>query len=185
MPDLMDIREGNSCFLAVLRWSDVCYECTKRTVQVTAVQHAPIFSISSSVNCSLQKLTSRHTAGDDSAARMLFSHGVLGADTEIFQLSQFSDDLSMEACSRMISQLRLAIERGKKIFMMYTEPIHGSFYDLFNQFFTVRRDMQDQQEVVTLYVNIAIGPYSRPCRVHPRTQIMVHTPARYDTCMYS
>lgn len=116
---------------------------------------------------------------------MLFSHGVLGADTEIFQLSQFPDDFSMEGCSRMISQLRLAIERGKKIFMMYTEPIHGSFYDLFNQFFTVRRDTQDEQEVVTLYVNIAIGPYSRPCRVHPRTQIMVHTPARCDTCMYS
>lgn len=116
--------------------------------------------------------------GDDSASRMLFSHGVLDIDTEVFQLSQFPDDLTMEGCSRMISLLRLAIERGKKIFMMYTEPIHGSFYDLFNQFFTVRRDMQDQQEVVSLYVNIAIGPYSRPCRVHPKTQILVHTPAR-------
>ena len=123
--------------------------------------------------------------GDDSASRMLFSHGVLDADTEVFQLSQFPDDLTMEGCSRMISLLRLAIERGKKIFMMYTEPIHGSFYDLFNQFFTVRRDMQDQQEVVSLYVNIAIGPYSRPCRVHPKTQILVHTPARSGSIMSS
>ena len=117
-------------------------------------------------------------AGDDSASRMLFSHAILDADTEVYQLSQFPDDLSMEGCSKMISQLRLAIERGRKIFMMYTEPIHGSFYDLFNQFYTVRRDMCNQQEVVSLYVNIAIGPYSRPCRVHPNTQIIVHTPAR-------
>ena len=137
------------------------------------------------IGLTLQNMTTSHAAGDDSASRMLFSHGVLDADTEVFQLSQFPDDLSMEGCSRMVSQLRLAIERGKKIFMMYTEPIHGSFYDLFNQFFTVRRDMQDQQEVVSLYVNIAIGPYSRPCRVHPKTQILVHTPARSDTSTHS
>lgn len=73
-------------------------------------------------------------------------------------MSAFKDDQSPEAQKHMIGDIRRAIERGDTCFLMYTEPIHGSLYDLFNQFFTVQRD-RDQN--AKLYVQIGIGSYSK------------------------
>ena len=115
-------------------------------------------------------------AGDDSAYRLLFSSYQGGQPildrgrTEVFQMSAFEHDQSAEAQKCMIGDIRRAIEQGKTCFLMYTEPIHGSLYDLFNQFFTVQRD-RDQN--AKLYVQIGIGSYSKVissvcmCRLHP------------------
>ena len=73
-------------------------------------------------------------------------------------MSAFKDDQSPEAQKHMIGDIRRAIECGDTCFLMYTEPIHGSLYDLFNQFFTVQRD-RDQN--AKLYVQIGIGSYSK------------------------
>ena len=73
-------------------------------------------------------------------------------------MSAFKDDQSAEAQKHMIGDIRRAIECGDTCFLMYTEPIHGSLYDLFNQFFTVQRD-RDQN--AKLYVQIGIGSYSK------------------------
>lgn len=73
-------------------------------------------------------------------------------------MSAFKDDQSREAQKHMIGDIRRAIECGDTCFLMYTEPIHGSLYDLFNQFFTVQRD-RDQN--AKLYVQIGIGSYSK------------------------
>ena len=73
-------------------------------------------------------------------------------------MSVFKDDQSAEAQKHMIGDIRRAIECGDTCFLMYTEPIHGSLYDLFNQFFTVQRD-RDQN--AKLYVQIGIGSYSK------------------------
>lgn len=102
--------------------------------------------------------------GDDSAYRLLFSSYQGGqpilnrGKTEVFQMSAFADDQSEEAQKSMIGGIRRAIEQGKTCFLMYTEAIHGSLYDLFNQFFTVQRD-RDQN--AKLYVQIGIGSYSK------------------------
>ncbi|KAL0055748.1 hypothetical protein WJX82_004037 [Trebouxia sp. C0006] len=119
--------------------------------------------------------------GDDSAYRLLFSSYHAGSPildkdcTKVFQMSAFKDDQSSEAQKQMIGEIRKAIECGDTCFLMYTEAIHGSLYDLFNQFFTVQRD-KDQN--AKLYVQIGIGSYSKPCNVHPEARIVVHTPAR-------
>lgn len=103
-------------------------------------------------------------AGDDSVPRLLFSsyhagHPILAKQrTKVFQMSAFKDDQSPEAQKHMIGDIRRAIEHGHTCFLMYTEPIHGSLYDLFNQFFTVQRD-RDQN--AKLYVQIGIGSYSK------------------------
>ena len=73
-------------------------------------------------------------------------------------MSAFKDDQSSEAQKHMIGDIRRAIECGDTCFLMYTEAIHGSLYDLFNQFFTVQRD-RDQN--AKLYVQIGIGSYSK------------------------
>ena len=73
-------------------------------------------------------------------------------------MSAFKDDQSSEAQKQMIGEIRKAIECGDTCFLMYTEAIHGSLYDLFNQFFTVQRD-KDQN--AKLYVQIGIGSYSK------------------------
>lgn len=104
------------------------------------------------------------SAGDDSAYRLLFSSYHAGRPildkqrTKVFQMSAFKDDQSPEAQKHMIGDIRRAIECGDTCFLMYTEPIHGSLYDLFNQFFTVQRD-RDQN--AKLYVQIGIGSYSK------------------------
>ncbi len=103
-------------------------------------------------------------AGDDSAYRLLFSSYHAGSPildkgrTKVFQMSAFKDDQSSEAQKQMIGEIRKAIECGDTCFLMYTEAIHGSLYDLFNQFFTVQRD-KDQN--AKLYVQIGIGSYSK------------------------
>lgn len=125
---------------------------TSVTVTVAWVCHAIVQTV-----CTFQ-------AGDDSAYRLLFSSYQGGQPildrgrTEVFQMSAFEHDQSAEAQKCMIGDIRRAIEQGKTCFLMYTEPIHGSLYDLFNQFFTVQRD-RDQN--AKLYVKIGIGSYSK------------------------
>jgi len=125
---------------------------TTVTVSVAWVCHAIV-----QIVCTFQ-------AGDDSAYRLLFSSYQGGQPildrgrTEVFQMSAFEHDQSAEAQKCMIGDIRRAIEQGKTCFLMYTEPIHGSLYDLFNQFFTVQRD-RDQN--AKLYVQIGIGSYSK------------------------
>lgn len=110
------------------------------------------------------KLHTVACAGDDSAYRLLFSSYHAGSPildkdrTKVFQMSAFKGDQSSEAQKQMIGEIRTAIECGDTCFLMYTEAIHGSLYDLFNQFFTVQRD-KDQN--AKLYVQIGIGSYSK------------------------
>ncbi len=110
------------------------------------------------------KINTVACAGDDSAYRLLFSSYHAGSPildkdrTKVFQMSAFKDDQSSEAQKQMIGEIRKAIECGDTCFLMYTEAIHGSLYDLFNQFFTVQRD-KDQN--AKLYVQIGIGSYSK------------------------
>ncbi|DBB04141.1 TPA: hypothetical protein ACH3X1_013190 [Trebouxia sp. C0004] len=95
--------------------------------------------------------------GDDSAYRLLFSSYHASSPildnnrTKVFQMSAFKDDQSSEAQKQMIGEIRKAIECGDTCFLMYTEAIHGSLYDLFNQFFTVQRDKDQNAKLVEKY----------------------------------
>src|SRR5690348_13899946 len=71
---------------------------------------------------------------------------------------------------RILSITALAVA-GQTVLMMYAEHIHGSFYDLFNRFYMMRYDREGN---VDHYVNVAIGPHCRMCRVHPNAKIIVH-----------
>ena len=54
--------------------------------------------------------------------------------------------------------------------MFQTDRIQDSLYDLFNQRFQCFKDFRHG---TTYYANIAIGAYSKPCRVDPKFQCLV------------
>jgi hypothetical protein len=66
------------------------------------------------------------------------------------------------------------MEKGRTVFLINCNSIHGSFYDVFNQHYLPRRD---RDGTFTYFANVAIGSYSRPCKVHPNFQCIVHLPA--------
>jgi hypothetical protein len=109
---------------------------------------------------------------DNSAARLLEMIGIVDpATTDIFQLSDFELDNTDHEKSSVISAIKIAMERGRTVFLINCSAIHGSFYDLFNQHYLRR---EDKDHNFTYYANVAIGSYSKPCRVHPNFQCIVH-----------
>jgi hypothetical protein len=112
---------------------------------------------------------------DDSAARLLKMIGVIDSqNTDVFHLSGFDADDTDHVKSSVISRIKLAMEKGRTVFLINCNSIHGSFYDVFNQHYLPRRD---RDGTFTYFANVAIGSYSRPCKVHPNFQCIVHLPA--------
>jgi len=82
--------------------------------------------------CALSKqVTIQHTVCCSAPTRVA-SQSWIGDVLKVFQMSAFEHDQSAEAQKGMIGDIRRAIEQGKTCFLMYTEPIHGSLYDLSN-----------------------------------------------------
>ena len=111
------------------------------------------------------------TSEDDSMARLLFQHGVLKkASTRIFSCSDFPNDDEMQKV-HIISAIKHAALEGQTVILSQTDDINESFYDLFNQHF---RRISDPVRGRRYYANIAIGSHSKPCRVDPKFQCIVH-----------
>ncbi|XP_065828093.1 uncharacterized protein [Oscarella lobularis] len=111
------------------------------------------------------------TSEDDSMARLLFQHGVLEkASTRIFSCSDFPGDDEIQKV-HIISAIKHAALEGQTVILSQTDDINESFYDLFNQHF---RRIDDPKHGRRYYANIAIGSHSKPCRVDPQFQCIVH-----------
>eukprot|EP00118_Oscarella_pearsei_P023946 m.294339 g.294339 ORF g.294339 m.294339 type:complete len:5643 (+) comp40744_c0_seq7:98-17026(+) len=111
------------------------------------------------------------TSEDDSMARLLFHHGVLDREsTRIFSCSNFPGDDEMQKV-HIISAIKHSAMEGKTVILSQTDDINESFYDLFNQHF---RRIDDPNHGRRYYTNIAIGSHSKPCRVDPKFQCIVH-----------
>ena len=83
----------------------------------------------------------------------------------------------------MIADICHAAGNGEQVFMLQTDSIHESFYDLFNQHFRIVRGKDKPH----FYATVAIGSHSKPCRVDSDFQCIViiqeeeliHTPAPF------
>eukprot|EP00761_Pharyngomonas_kirbyi_P005972 gb/GECH01005978.1/.p1 GENE.gb/GECH01005978.1/~~gb/GECH01005978.1/.p1 ORF type:complete len:4701 (+),score=834.10 gb/GECH01005978.1/:1-14103(+) len=111
---------------------------------------------------------------DNSAIRMLMNEDCLKSrQIKIFNLADFPGSSKHLEKSRVISQIKQSMKNGDTILMFDTDPIHTSFYDVFNQYFTTIHDDDGNPEY---FANVAIGSYSRPCPVSPKFQCIIHLP---------
>ena len=108
---------------------------------------------------------------DDSAVRVCLGMGFLNrATTRVYQMSDFEDDNNDVAKSLMIGRIKHSMAVGETIFLVNTREIYGSFYDLFNQHYNCAEAEGER----IYFANVAVGSYSRPCRVHKDFQCIVH-----------
>ena len=108
---------------------------------------------------------------DDSAVRVCLGMGFMNRETtRVYQMSDFADDNDDVVKSHMISRIKHSMAVGETIFLVNTREIHGSFYDLFNQHYSCAEAEGER----IYFANVAVGSYSRPCRVHRNFQCIVH-----------
>ena len=69
-----------------------------------------------------------------------------------------------------IAALLHSVSVGHTVLMYQTDEIHESFYNLFNQNF---RCIEDPERGPRYFTNVAIGPHTKPCLVHPNFQCVV------------
>ena len=113
------------------------------------------------------------TSDDDSMVRLLFKYNVLDqSSTRTFTCSSFPGDGEIQRV-HVISAIKHAILEGRTVIFRQTDDINESFYDLFNQHFR-RIDDAKFDGGRRYYANIAIGSHSKPCRVDPKFQCIVH-----------
>ena len=68
------------------------------------------------------------------------------------------------------AQLKSAIELGRTVVLVNAAPMYSSLYDVLNKHYTgIETGGQ-----LAFYANIGIGAYSRPCRVHEDSRIVVY-----------
>ena len=69
-----------------------------------------------------------------------------------------------------IAAIRHSVSEGHTVLMYQTDEIHENFYNLFNQNFHC---IDDPEKKPWYFTNIAIGPYTKPCLVHPEFQCVI------------
>ena len=107
---------------------------------------------------------------DDSLPRLLYHYNILNIrDTRMFVGSDFPGDGELHEVI-LISAVKLAAAEGKTVILSQANQIYESLYDLFNQSYKQVEDNKGRR----YYANIAIGSQSKPCRVDPNFQCIVH-----------
>ena len=107
---------------------------------------------------------------DDSLPRLLYQYNILNIrDTRMFVGSDFPGDGELQEVI-LISAIQHAVAEGKTVILSQADEIYESLYDLFNQSYKQVEDNKGRR----YYANIAIGSHSKPCRVDPNFQCIVH-----------
>jgi hypothetical protein len=107
---------------------------------------------------------------DESVTRLLYAFNIVDpATTRTYMCSSFPEDGEVQKINT-IAAVRHAIRKGFTIVMTQTGSIHGSFYDVFNQYFKV---IEDPEKGTRFYANIAIGSNLKQCQVHRDFQCIV------------
>lgn len=73
-----------------------------------------------------------------------------------------------------MSKVKLRASLNNRVILSRSEPVHESFYDLFNRNF---RSLRNRDGALILYSDIAIGGVSRRSKVHPDFERIVHVRA--------
>lgn len=121
-------------------------------------------------------------SNDDSIMRLL-QVSVLDSSHLFYRLSGLDEGATIEQL-KLVSRVKFAAQQGDKaVVLSQIDAVSECFYDLFNQHYkTVKKG-----DAVSYYANIAIGGVSRPSKIHPSFQCIVHvqsseldeTPAPY------
>ena len=107
---------------------------------------------------------------DNSLPRLLYHYNILNIrDTRMFIGSDFPGDGELQEMI-LISAIKHAAAEGKTVILSQADEIYESLYDLFNQSYKQVEDKKGRR----YYANIAIGSQSKPCRVDPNFQCIVH-----------
>ena len=116
---------------------------------------------------------------DESISRLLFSNGILDEEsTRVLRFSSFSEESENENLE-IISEVKAAAASGKCVLLSQTEGLEESFFDLFNQHFTVfpntkwKEDDPNSGPKYRYFANIAVGSVSKNCPVDPKFMIIV------------
>ena len=108
---------------------------------------------------------------DNSLIRIIFSlNSMKKQKVRIFFCSDFSEDSELEIVNT-IAAIRHCAGEGHTVIMCQSDSIFASFYDLFNQRF--RKYYSEKEGPSSYYCNIAIGPHSKPSRVHKDFQCVI------------
>ena len=110
------------------------------------------------------------TSEDDTVIRLLFRHNVLDSKSRHFVCADFLEDDEMQKVN-LVSAIQNAASQGLTVIMSHGGDIFKCFYDLFNQNY---KEINDVKTGVRYYANIAIGSHTKPCRIHPDFQCIVH-----------
>lgn len=110
-------------------------------------------------------------SNDDSIMRLLEASGILSHSSHSFyKLSGLEEGASIEQLN-LVSRVKFAAQQGNKTAVLsQVDAVSECFYDLFNQHYKEVK----KGEVVSLYSNIAVGGISRPSKIHPSFQCIVH-----------
>lgn len=110
-------------------------------------------------------------SNDDSIMRLLEASDILSHSSHSFyKLSGLEEGAPIEQLN-LVSRVKFAAQQGDKTAVLsQVDAVSECFYDLFNQHYKEVK----KGEVVSLYSNIAVGGISRPSKIHPSFQCIVH-----------
>ena len=107
---------------------------------------------------------------DDSVMRLLRASNIVNPSHSFHMLSGLEEGAEFEQLN-LVSKVKFAAQQGDKtVVMSQVEAVSECFYDLFNQHFKEFR----KADKISYFANIAVGGVSRPSKVHPSFQCIVH-----------
>lgn len=123
----------------------------------------------------LESTVSRHLmvlSSNDSALHLLFGSGTLD-DTKCTVLvgSRFKNDMQELHLIQEINQIKNAMAKGEIVVLLNNESIFESLYDVLNQRYVIRPDMETGQNKKML--RLALGPRSLLCPVEEGFKLVV------------
>lgn len=75
--------------------------------------------------------------------------------------------------------MKKAMEKGRTVIIINSDPIRTSFYDVFNRYFSIIADgvnVETKKQQYKYYANVSVGSHARSCVVHPDFKVIVHLP---------
>ena len=89
-------------------------------------------------------------------------------------LGDFALDKTDDEITDAVRKVIDAMKDGKIVILVNSNLINGSFYDLFNRYFKiVKKHNEDGDDY---YANVALGSFSRQCKVHKDFKVIIHLP---------
>ena len=133
----------------------------------------------------LNSSSSRHLmilSSNDIALQLILGYGIIPrSGVNILIGSHFKDDLQELHLIQQINQVKNAMAKGEVIALLNNDGMFESLYDVLNQRYVIKQDIETGQEVKML--RLALGPRSQLCPVKDgfKLVIFVNQQQAYDS----